>query len=82
METEQYLWHSMEVGQDIVPTVASHVAAGRALVGIGAGAASLYVPRYVSEVSPVAVRGALATGNQVCLMPSCCPSHLDANGLP
>ncbi len=43
-------------------------AAGRALVGIGAGAASLYVPRYVSEVSPVAVRGALATGNQVPLV--------------
>ncbi len=35
-------------------------------MGIGAGAASLYVPRYVSEVSPVAVRGALATLNQVC----------------
>ncbi|CAK0785259.1 hypothetical protein CVIRNUC_008465 [Coccomyxa viridis] len=39
--------------------------AGRAVVGIGAGAASLYVPRYISEVSPVAVRGALATLNQV-----------------
>ena len=34
-------------------------------MGIGAGAASLYVPRYISEVSPVAVRGALATLNQV-----------------
>ncbi|CAL5223439.1 g5955 [Coccomyxa viridis] len=39
--------------------------AGRALAGIGAGAASLYVPRYISEVSPVAVRGALTTLNQV-----------------
>lgn len=38
-------------------------------MGIGAGAASLYVPRYVAEVSPVAVRGALATLNQVAYFP-------------
>lgn len=40
--------------------------AGRALAGIGAGAASLYVPRYISEVAPISIRGALATLNQVC----------------
>ncbi|BDA46904.1 Plastidic glucose transporter 4 [Coccomyxa sp. Obi] len=37
---------------------------GRALAGIGAGAASLYVPRYISEVAPISIRGALATLNQ------------------
>ena len=31
---------------------------------MGAGAASLYVPRYVSEVSPISIRGGLATLNQ------------------
>ncbi len=40
--------------------------AGRALAGVGAGAASLYVPRYISEVAPISIRGALATLNQVC----------------
>ena len=46
-------------------------------MGIGAGAASLYVPRYISEVSPVAVRGALATLNQVPQqhMLVTCPPH-------
>lgn len=39
--------------------------AGRALAGIGAGAASLYVPRYISEVAPISIRGGLATLNQV-----------------
>ncbi|KAK9919103.1 hypothetical protein WJX75_009435 [Coccomyxa subellipsoidea] len=38
--------------------------AGRALAGVGAGAASLYVPRYISEVAPISIRGALATLNQ------------------
>ena len=31
---------------------------------MGAGAASLYVPRYVSEVAPISIRGGLATLNQ------------------
>ena len=38
--------------------------AGRALAGIGAGAASLYVPRYIAEVAPISIRGGLATLNQ------------------
>ena len=44
--------------------------AGRALAGVGAGAASLYVPRYISEVAPISIRGALATLNQVCPLSS------------
>lgn len=32
----------------------------------GAGAASLYVPRYIAEVSPPALRGWLGSLNQVC----------------
>lgn len=39
--------------------------AGRFLAGLGAGAASVLVPRYVSEIAPTAIRGALGTGNQV-----------------
>jgi hypothetical protein len=33
---------------------------------VGAGAASLYVPRYIAEVSPPALRGWLGSFNQVC----------------
>eukprot|EP00775_Hariotina_reticulata_P005498 gene5498-5733_t len=39
--------------------------AGRALAGIGAGAASLYVPRYIAEVAPPSLRGRLGSLNQV-----------------
>ena len=42
-----------------------NLAAGRFLAGSGAGAASLYVPRYLAEIAPVAVRGGIATLNQV-----------------
>lgn len=38
---------------------------GRAVAGVGAGAASVYVPRYLSEIAPDAIRGALGTLNQV-----------------
>lgn len=38
---------------------------GRFLVGSGAGAASLYVPRYLSEIAPVVIRGGISTLNQV-----------------
>jgi Sugar (and other) transporter len=31
----------------------------------GAGAASLYAPRYISEISPTSLRGKLGTQNQV-----------------
>ncbi|EIE21964.1 general substrate transporter, partial [Coccomyxa subellipsoidea C-169] len=50
------------VGTALHAPVACH--AGRALAGVGAGAASLYVPRYISEVAPISIRGALATLNQ------------------
>lgn len=33
---------------------------------VGAGAASLYVPRYIAEVSPPPLRGRLGSLNQVC----------------
>ena len=39
--------------------------AGRALAGLGAGAASVLVPRYLAEISPVAIRGMLGTMTQV-----------------
>ncbi len=38
---------------------------GRFLAGLGAGAASVLVPRYVSEIAPIPIRGALGTLNQV-----------------
>ena len=37
---------------------------GRFLAGSGAGAASLYVPRYLAEIAPVSIRGGIATLNQ------------------
>ncbi|KAK9788826.1 hypothetical protein WJX73_001137 [Symbiochloris irregularis] len=39
--------------------------AGRFFSGIGAGAASLYVPRFIAETSPKLIRGQLCTLNQV-----------------
>lgn len=44
--------------------------AGRVLAGVACGAASLYVPRYLSEIAPVAIRGGISTLNQAC--PSVC----------
>ena len=38
--------------------------AGRFAAGLGAGAASVLVPRYVSEIAPIPIRGALGTLNQ------------------
>eukprot|EP00878_Enallax_costatus_P015475 GHUV01016210.1.p1 GENE.GHUV01016210.1~~GHUV01016210.1.p1 ORF type:complete len:748 (+),score=249.62 GHUV01016210.1:490-2733(+) len=38
---------------------------GRFVAGIGAGAASLYVPRYIAEISPPRLRGWLGSLNQV-----------------
>ena len=43
----------------------SELPAGRLLAGWGAGAASLYVPRYLSEIAPATIRGALGTLSQV-----------------
>lgn len=39
--------------------------AGRILAGLGAGAASVLVPRYMAEVAPTVIRGALGTMTQV-----------------
>ena len=39
---------------------------GRLVAGLGCGAASLFVPRYIAEVAPPDVRGALGTLTQVC----------------
>ncbi|KAL4430702.1 hypothetical protein ABPG75_005958 [Micractinium tetrahymenae] len=38
---------------------------GRALAGLGCGAASVLVPRYLAEIAPLAIRGALGTLTQV-----------------
>lgn len=41
--------------------------AGRAVVGLGVGAASVVVPLYVAEMAPRALRGRLVTVNVVCI---------------
>lgn len=38
--------------------------AGRLLAGVGCGAVSLYVPRYLTEIAPIAIRGGISTLNQ------------------
>ena len=38
---------------------------GRLLAGIGTGAASLFVPRYLTEIAPNSIRGLLGTLNQL-----------------
>jgi MFS family permease len=40
--------------------------AGRVAAGLGSGAASVLCPRYLAELSPVAIRGSLGTLTQVC----------------
>ena len=42
-----------------------HFLAGRFIAGIGTGAASLLVPRYLTEIAPNSIRGLLGTLNQV-----------------
>ena len=49
----------------MIRTYDGHPPAGRILAGLGAGAASLYVPRYLAEIAPIAIRGGIATLNQV-----------------
>jgi hypothetical protein len=52
------------------PVVSAQALTAAVATGIafcaGAGAASLYVPRYIAEVSPPALRGWLGSLNQVC----------------
>jgi MFS family permease len=38
---------------------------GRLLAGVGTGAASLFVPRYLNEIAPNPIRGLLGTLNQI-----------------
>ena len=50
--------------------------AGRFLAGLGVGTASLVVPRYLVEIAPTPIRGALGTFSQVTLCTNACQSVL------
>ncbi len=45
--------------------------AGRFLAGLGVGTASLVVPRYLVEIAPTPIRGALGTVSQVTFLHKC-----------
>jgi SP family galactose:H+ symporter-like MFS transporter len=45
----------------------SEILAGRALIGLGVGAASMLTPLYISEVAPSARRGMLVSFNQLAM---------------
>lgn len=51
-------------GAAVAPNLPALLAA-RGAAGLGCGAASVLVPRYVAEIAPVGIRGALGTLNQV-----------------
>ncbi|PSC75287.1 plastidic glucose transporter 4-like isoform [Micractinium conductrix] len=53
-------------GAAVAPNLPALLAA-RGAAGLGCGAASVLVPRYVAEIAPVGIRGALGTLNQVCI---------------
>jgi len=46
--------------------------AGRFLAGLGVGTASLVVPRYLVEIAPTPIRGALGTVSQVTFCTNVC----------
>ena len=50
--------------------------AGRFLAGLGVGTASLVVPRYLVEIAPTPIRGALGTFSQVTLCINSCQAVL------
>ena len=54
------------IATGVAPTVAWLIA-GRVVVGVAIGIASFTTPLYISEVSPVAVRGRLVSLNQLAL---------------
>lgn len=58
------------------PYLSTLPCAGRLLAGFGAGAASVYVPRYLIEIAPDAIRGALGTCTQVGGWRPACPMFL------
>jgi SP family galactose:H+ symporter-like MFS transporter len=54
------------VGTALAPTI-SLLIAGRIVIGVAIGVASFAAPLYISEVSPVSVRGALVSLNQLAI---------------
>jgi sugar porter (SP) family MFS transporter len=63
------------VGTALAPGVAWLIA-GRVIVGAAIGAASFTAPLYISEVSPVAIRGRLVSLNQIALTAGIVVSYL------
>lgn len=63
------------VGTALAPGVAWLIA-GRVVVGAAIGAASFTAPLYISEVSPVAIRGRLVALNQIALTAGIVVSYL------
>jgi sugar porter (SP) family MFS transporter len=63
------------VGTALAPDVAWLIA-GRVIVGAAIGAASFTAPLYISEVSPVAIRGRLVSLNQIALTAGIVVSYL------
>lgn len=63
------------VGTALAPTVAWLIV-GRAIVGAAIGVASFTAPLYISEVSPVNVRGRLVSLNQIALTSGIVVSYL------
>jgi MFS family permease len=50
-----------------IATSEAWLVCGRVLCGIGTGAASLFVPRYLTEIGPTPIRGLLSTLHQICI---------------
>jgi len=63
------------VGTALAPTVPLLIA-GRLIIGIAIGIASFVAPLYISEVSPVRVRGALVSLNQLAITVGILVSYL------
>ncbi len=55
------------VGTAVTPTV-SWLIAGRVVVGLAIGVASLIAPMYIAEIAPPAIRGTLVSINQLALV--------------
>ncbi len=55
------------IGTAVAPSV-SWLIAGRVVVGLGIGVASLIAPMYIAEIAPPAIRGTLVSINQLALV--------------
>ncbi len=55
------------IGTAVTPTV-SWLIAGRVVVGLAIGVASLIAPMYIAEIAPPAIRGTLVSINQLALV--------------